>query len=472
MPYQNEVAGRLTHVDTAHDPVVQMALRRFQVISSDDTYETEVSDLTIALTDLDLPVRPESVTRCLGIDGSRQSTDAYELGNRRASVWYIRAGVTGIDLAAQREITRERFIDHVALHATQSGHVLSYPMPGAMVSYDGLDMAESWRAATDALLAECTITDAFTANPTGRSITLAEALLIMFGEPDRPAKTVKVRRCPTCHTETGFPLAVGPGGGTCNECSGRVYMADVLSLDTVFNEFSRENSVNSLMNAVERLILVCAIELLRVNPVEFGSTILVADGPLAAIGTINILAKPMLDYLDAVGAAQVDSGHSPMLVVGVEKSGDFVDHGRLVEDLVEPGHVMRLTDEYIGAHILGKRVRRSAYGSGHMYGRRFFYRRRSDGLLLTITIPAAAGIAPWSSNAISEDWSSYPTLRPIIELLEELRSSRYEGAVQPLTLAHRSTALGRGIPQAAMTSLTQDALGMARNSRIRPDSRF
>lgn len=465
MPYANEVAGRLTHVDTAHDPVVQSALRRFQVVSYDDSYESEVSALTLPVTDLDLPVRPLDVSRCVGIDGSRQSTDASASGNRRATVWYIRAGLSATDLDGQREIAAAKFVDPAVLSSIQSAHVLSYPMPGSLVSFDGLDMAESWRAAADALLADCTVSDAFTANPTGRSVSLADALMIMHGRPDAPAAVVKVRKCPVCGDDREFPAPVTTEGGVCQSCSARLYLADTLGLDAVFNEFSRENAVNSLMNAVERLILVAALELLRDDPAQFASTLLVADGPLAAIGSINALARPMLSYLDAVGEQQIDSGHSPMLVVGVEKTGDFVDHGRLIADLIEPGHVMRLTDDYIGAHILGKRHRRSAYGSGHMYGRRFFYRRLSDGQLLTLTIPAAAGVAPWSEAPESADWASYPTLRPVIELLEELHSARYEGAVQPLTLAHRSTALGQGLPRAAMTTLTQDALGVVRNSR-------
>ena len=106
----------------------------------------------------------------------------------------------------------------------------------------------------------------------------------------------------------------------------------------------------------------------------------------------------------------------------------------------------------------------------HLY-RHVLHVRRHDGHLLTLTVPAAVGVVPWSLDEESIDWASYPTLRPIIELLESLRTASHDGAVAPLVFAHQVAALPMGTGQSVLTLVAQEALGLNQNTRVRAETR-
>lgn len=472
MPYEGELAGHLAHVSTAKSQLVRDVLATYEVTGDDDGFARALLDDCVPLSDLDATVKPQAITRCLAIDGSRQQDVVARTGGRPVSVGYVRVGGCFIDLAAWRDLNSQTFVDPAAVSATRRGVALDYVLPGSGVAMRGAKPGESWRQALDAFFAAAIITDEVLYDPQGINISLADALLLLHGTDGQPADQAPVRACPVCG-ERGEPIAwVTREGGHCGECKSVLYLADSLGLDTAMSsESSRENALTVTMNVAERLSLVAFIELLRTRGLaELASTLIVADGPLAAFGPLAPISHPLRRYLEAVGDEVLDAGHGPLLVVGVEKSGEFVSHGETIVDLIPPGHAMRLTNAYIAHHVTGQGMKAKPYGQQHLYGRRFFY-RRNDGHLLTVTVPSASGIVPWSLDPASEDWTSYPTLRPILELLESLRSTQHKGAVLPLVFAHGISALPMGTGQSVLTLIGQEGLGLTQNSRVKGEVR-
>ena len=124
-----------------------------------------------------------------------------------------------------------------------------------------------------------------------------------------------------------------------------------------------------------------------------GRHLFITDGPLGLHGTVAPLKRRFQDYL-AEFAKQCAANGRPAapLVVGVEKSGTFVEHAQLISHLIEPGHVMLPTTEYIN-RITG-RPANNPYGSDEFYGRRFIYRTKSGGILV-FTVPPKPGVTPY-----------------------------------------------------------------------------
>ncbi|GAB2734062.1 zinc ribbon domain-containing protein [Nocardioides pakistanensis] len=471
MPYQGERASRLGHVATAQSDLVTQALSRYRVAANEAATTRQVASLCAPLTDLDLPVRPESVSRAIALDGSASELPIAASGGRTVRLGFVRVAGVALDLDGIRDLSTERFIDPVAESRTRRPASLDYALPGAGVSIEGRSSLDSYREAIDSMLADAEISDVIL-HDAGRfaapsTISLAEALLTLHGAPGAPAEAAPVRSCPSCRAWDRDVLTwVGPDGGRCPECNGRLYLADALGLSVALtSESAHQNALTLTMNAAERLATVGFLELLRRRSLaEVSRTLVVLDGPMAAFGPLQQIAPAMRGYLDALGAEVLDAGHTPLLVVGVEKGGDFVTHADSIADLIDPGYVMRLTESYIADRITG-RSGSDPYGASHLYGRRFFYRRR-DGQMLTVTVPAASGIAPWSVDPVSEDWASYPTLRPVIELLESLRSVMHKGAVLPLVLAHQVASLPMGTGRSVLTVVGQQGLGLAQNTRL------
>jgi hypothetical protein len=156
------------------------------------------------------------------------------------------------------------------------------------------------------------------------------------------------------------------------------------------------------------------------------------------------------------------------LLVGVEKTGRFVEHSELIRDLIPIGNVMRLTTEYIN-RITG-RPEGNQYGTDEFYGRRFIYRTTS-GDPLVITVPPRPGVLPYEGDG-AEDWDSYPTLRPICEVLDSVRTRLYPNAVIPVALAHNSAALPLGVGHSVLRALAQKGVGLPRDTQIRYRAQF
>lgn len=472
MPYAGETAPVLGAVGTARSQLIADVLATYEVVGDDSNFATELRAACVPLTDLDLPVEPDSVGLCLSLDGSRQQDVlARPEGGRPVSVGFVRVGGCFLDLDALREIESETLVDPIALARTRRGVAFDYVLPGAGVVARDTSAGESWRKALDSFFAAATVTDGALADPLGIGITLADALLLLHGRPGAPASRAPIRRCPACGESSRDGLTyVERDGGTCPACKAHLYLTDSLNLDAaIASENSRENALTVTMNAAERFALIAFLELLRQRSLdELSTTIVVADGPLAAFGPLAPLTRPIRRYIDELGAEVLNATGRPLLLVGVEKSGEFAAHGATIKDFIEPGHVMRMTNDYISTHITGRSWADKPYGAEHLYGRRFFYRRH-DGHLLTVTVPAAIGVVPWSLDPESEDWTSYPTLRPVLTLLESLRSNRHEGAVLPLVFAHEVTALPMGTGQSVLTLVGQQGLGLAQNTRLRAD---
>jgi hypothetical protein len=140
------------------------------------------------------------------------------------------------------------------------------------------------------------------------------------------------------------------------------------------------------------------------------------------------------------------------LVVGIEKTGSFVEHAALIKDLIPIGHVMRLTNAYIN-RVTG-RPTTNHYGVDEFYGRRFIY-RTSAGEPLVITVLPGPPHSTYDGSEPSENWDAYPTLRLICEVLDSLRTRMYEHAVVPVALAHSAAALPLGVGRSVLTMMAQ-----------------
>lgn len=466
MPYHGETASKTKQATTLRDAAVAAALGRYRLTGAELVDPTSIDGLTTDLASLPVVRDPADVATVLSLDGSRQETPIGNFGNVRATVGFVRVAVASVDLAVQRDVSVAEFVNHQRLAKARAASVLSYALPGVGLSAVDdtgrlMGAAESWRHACNQMLEACHVS----------GVSLAEALVLVHTPAgEDPLETeIGVNVCPSCDAYATAPAhigTVGRHGGACHACGEVLLLVDHLGVDDLLATYGRENTLNLMMDITERLTLVATIESLRrKGPDVLSSTAIVVDGPLSALRTSQRMVKPILGYLDTVSTELEQAGLGPLLLIGVEKTGQFVEHAAVISELIEPGHVMALPGDYIATHVTGRTAQRGVYGQANFYGRRFFYRRH-DGHMLVVTVPARAGVAPWSKNAISEQWASYPALPTMLALLEELRSDQFPGAVQPLTWAHQESSLPLSASD-ALGRLAQDELGLEQNTRLR-----
>lgn len=209
-----------------------------------------------------------------------------------------------------------------------------------------------------------------------------------------------------------------------------IYLADVLQLHKRIDEETGAGGiVGYLLAAVEQLLLLHVIRLIHhQQPAALARCVFLRDGPLAFFGQTAKLHAPFRAALDWMrGSAQIN-------LVGLEKSGAFVDHAREIETRIPIGHALILTDDYIYRYIIPKDLEASEiYGRNTYYGRKVIYRPSNSGIHVA-TIPTSAAIAA----PVVADLHGFDT---VLACVDELRCDMYDSALFPVALANKLVSL-------------------------------
>lgn len=470
MPYSSERASRLGHVPVVNNQTVRDAFSRWTVAQATPADENRVTSLCRSIDELENPGLSDHVRFAITVDGSDTEVEATR-EHPTVKVGYVRVAAAFVDFEKLRSAGAEEFVNPHLLRESHQHAAFDRALPGSGLVIAGETGVDTWRAELDRFLNE-------TKFDAASEQTLADMLLALHGSPDTPAATAPLRRCPSCAAKDaelpGGQIGVPRSGTTCPACDTHIYLGDVLRTEEEYMpEGSNRSCLTRTMLVAERLTSLGYMQLLFEDAHNYDvlqRTLFITDGPLALYGTVAPLKRRFQSYLGEFAQLCTTNGClAAPLVVGVEKSGAFVEHASLIAHLIEPGQAMLLTTEYINR--MTGRPAANPYGTDEFYGRRFIYRTRTGGSLV-ITVPPKPGITPYGEEPEGESWSSYPTLRPICEVLDHVQTRLYENAVIPVALAHSAASLPLGVGQSVLRTLVQQSLGLPTRSQIRQSTPF
>ncbi len=145
---------------------------------------------------------------------------------------------------------------------------------------------------------------------------------------------------------------------------------------------------------------------------------------------INAKAKIFTDGID-------------MLIIGVEKTGFFVNHFERIDQNKSgpagaflPQSVALIPDEYIKKNIIFSDSKK-IYGDATYFGRKFFYKTKS-GARIVASIPMLEDAHEDAHRATPDQ---YPRLADALTLFDQLASSRFPNALSPLISANAEAAI-------------------------------
>ncbi len=466
MPYPSEKAHRLGHVPTVNNTAVAEAFRRWEVVhSTGDISAVTASSMPV----LSLPeyASAADVKSVITVDGSDSEVEATR-EHPTIKVGYIRVAGSLVDLDRLANLTKPRqdgtrtpFIDPIKVRQAHNEYTFDVALPGSGLVRPGMNGVDTWRSEVERFITT-------TKYDADSDMTLADALLTIHGAPGKPATEITLSsKCPSCSASkslTGAAPIVSKNGGRCPACGATLYLSDVLrSYEEYTPEGSNISPLSRVMLMAEKLMTFGylghlaatgdAASLLR-------SVLFITDGPLALHGVVAPLKRRLHEYLQALYFTHNDAAP---LMVGVEKTGRFVEHAELIRESIPKGSVMLLSRDYINrmtGHPDGHQ-----YGKDDFYGRRFIY-RTSSGDPLVITVPPKHGVDSYTGQDC-EEFGSYPTLRTVCEVLDGIRTRLYPNAVIPVALAHSAAALPLGVGQSVLRTLTQRHLGVQYNSQVK-----
>lgn len=242
----------------------------------------------------------------------------------------------------------------------------------------------------------------------------------------RPSTTFE---CPHCE-KTVVSLAYDSDEGACPACNERVFLTDMLGFHQEMAPDSAPDTVaTAYMTVHETLLLFTGIRYFWEKNREILSRCLfVKDGPLSIRAQYSKLVIPIRNFL------QFSRDRScPVHILGQEKTGAFADHLQLIAGSAPTNSLFIPGDRYIKEEIQHRPDRGMPYGRDTNYGVKVFI--KLDHYHQSVLNMATGRFVkdPNLGDLIGAD--------SILATLPTILSSRYEGALLPIELAHGVASL-------------------------------
>jgi hypothetical protein len=261
---------------------------------------------------------------------------------------------------------------------------------------------------------------------------------------------MELPRCPLgCGQGTITFLHSDPTYRRCPTCDQLVYLTDVFRLHERIDEETGGSGIAAyVMTMLEQLVLVRLIhDIMNMKPSMLRQILFVKDGPLAFFGLVAPLYKPMRELVEYL-LSEPDGHSGPTLrLVGLEKSGAFVEHAASIQDRLRLGSYFVVGDDYIRKYIVPGGDGSGSYGQNTYYGQKVFFRAKSGEMHVT-TVPAKL----YTGSPQPDD---IPHLEEILGLVGELRCSMYDNALIPVALANKLVSLSDFPSQRILTTFAR-----------------
>ena len=168
------------------------------------------------------------------------------------------------------------------------------------------------------------------------------------------------------------------------------------------------------------------------NNVEtLANTLFIKDGPLAFFGQTFRLHVPMRKFITYLFNLRAPK-ENLINIVGIEKSGPFVEHAFYIQDRLEDNHFYILNDNYIRKYILPQNAK-DEYGHNTYYGWKVIYKTTASDVLV-ITIP----VNQYSGNPNRDDFAN---IDRVLGVIAKMRCNMYENSIVPLALINKLVSI-------------------------------
>ena len=226
-----------------------------------------------------------------------------------------------------------------------------------------------------------------------------------------------------------------------------LYSTDSLRMHERFNDHSTcEQAFTAFRMVTEHLLMVNIIRYFhkRMEPSCFDRTAFVMDGPLAIFGMPAWLKDHIQAEVARIHNELTQKGRPGILLMGIEKTGQFVDHLEELDWRETEGQRQRLdngtalvpTTDYVYKHIAPNNTKK-AYGQAVHYGRKIMYKScNGQHAVLMTPIVNKVGDEP---NSTKPD--AFPRLGDALDIIDELYSHLYSDGFIPLIRANAHAAI-------------------------------
>lgn len=445
MPYEGERAGYRPLERIVNSVQVRELLARSK------TWRQEDPNYPVMLENAPEP-SGELSDHIIAFDSSWQETPAGALQKDiypSAQIGYITLSTVLLKTEELKKVSRSRPVDPVKYRLTRDETTLPAALPCAnVITGDNPDARTSFRNEFYKML--------HTVSESSDSISSEESLLTTYEYllNTHDSQT----RCPYSNSdpyedstepqpcERYFNIA--PGSTVC-PCPKQlpIWSTDAARIHERFREDGTNGQqLGEVAQIWERLELLRYLHLIEDNENLLSQAhriAFVCDGQLSVFGAPSWISQALKFEIRRINKKVVSRTGNDIIILGVEKTGRFVDHFELIDKTNEPGvarfnprQLFMPNNRYITSRIANNETDKF-YGSLTHFGRKFFYKAANQYRLVVTT----AFVREEQEDLSNDDASLYPSLGKICALLDSVTSSQSPNSLMPIRLAHHAAAI-------------------------------
>lgn len=451
MPYQGEFAGykplsRIANSDRVQD-IVGRCKKQIQ--------NGESSDVDLLMAE----VQPSEwlPDLVLAIDGSYHQLPV-ENGYPGAELAYLTVASVILDVKKQRELDQNRPVSPLASRDTEKAGSIDCALPGCNVVVDDetTPSASFRRVFFESIKEKRPLSD-------GETLLETYEALLPYKPTDKP--TDRKQKCPyeDCPINAAYVPTSGINRCTCTH-QRAWYSSDALRIHEGLNPVGPSGSMfGEAMQVWERVWAINFLRWIEREPRRFRllrKLAIVMDGPLAVFGHPAWISQAIYSELKRINEAARKVINQDLLLIGVEKTGAFVDHYEVLDapsrysegkTRFKPQTAVLLTNEYIRNHIA---MRDKPFGEATYFGRKFFYKTAS-GARIVASLPFLTEEARDLSNG---EAYHFPRLSDAMSLLDATFSARFPNAIAPLVSANAEAAIPLNLGREVLDQLAKSLM--------------
>ena len=436
MPYNGQTAGKGGHSDFVRNPDVQAFLKACDYMRPPSDEEGQAMAATFDKAPADnSPQLPEYV---LASDASK-SDQAINEKLPSTQIGFIKVSHVLIQMSKYAELIDPitRFVDPfkvAELHRNASP--ITYILPGSNIRYKkSKSVRDGFRHAVYSQLG---------ADRAGGGQYQFILTDMLFAINDNE---VVVDHCPACSLKHKFIFIPKKEIILCDECKSPIYITDWLRLHEGVSDFGDNTvAITRMMNCVEHLLLVAFIrQVFESDARALSKMAFVMDGPLAIFGQPAKLHARIMKFLYTVNRRLAELKQEPLLVLGLQKTGEVMDHANMISRFLPSGVIRILDDEYRNKYIKGSEVPAANFGNETYYGQDFLF-KTERGRIFNFAIPYVLSskeiLNGVKFSKLKIDAITYGSL--IVRACDFIRHFEldlYESAIVPVALAHRHASI-------------------------------
>lgn len=415
-----ERASKTAHTNIINDPTVKKFLGQCQI----PPFQNDIDERDMQ-NEYAQNVSINPIKNVITIDGGYTNVMVKE-DFPSSTIAFFQFGALFFKYKDLLSLKEKPFIDPDDFAKLQNMQRIKLVVPTKGLSIKGQnDLVSSVRKA---------IYDFFMHEPENEGYIKALKWLLFEEYTGKPIKVWHLATYPCCDAVGGLDIEYKEIKSdyriSCPHCGNDVYLTDVFRLhEAIDNELGAGGILGYLTTVVEQMTIIFLIQqILITKPNLLNETLFIKDGPLAFFGQTANIHKPMRKLM-----IFLNDKHS-IYLVGLEKSGAFVEHAVQVSEKMKSNQLIILGNKYIYKYIIpGTAAEDRPYADTSYYGSKLIFKSKYDNVYVA-TIPNIESKAEPTK-------SDYLNLDIVLHNIAALKCDLYYNSLVPVVMANKLVSL-------------------------------